>query len=171
MITTLKVPMSNSQRRPIQVLGRADALLDAMAASKRPMSLTELFRAVGLNKSTTLNILATLVDLGFVSVADGSRRYRLGPRLLQLGNAFESSLEITELVRPALVALRDATGETATLHIRTGWERTAIAQEPSLQPVRRIVELGSRRPLLLGSAGLVLASGIPQDQVDAFIAN
>ena len=143
--------MLNKRRTgSIQVLGRADALLSALAAGKRPMSLTELYRAVGLNKSTTLNILTTLVDLGFAYVPEGGRRYRLGPRLLELGSAFEASIEIAELARPALVGVRDATGETASLHIRTGWERTSVAQEASRSPVRRVMELGRRRPLYVG---------------------
>ena len=161
--------MVNKRRGYIQVLGRADALLDALAKSKRPMSLTELFREVKLNKSTTLNILATLVDLGLVFVLEDTRRYRLGPRLLELGNAFETSVEIADLAKPALKALRDATGETASLHIRTGWDRTPVAQEASLSSMRRILELGRRKPLYTGSVGFVLLSGLPDEEIKRYL--
>ncbi|TAM92518.1 IclR family transcriptional regulator [bacterium] len=161
--------MLNNRSGSIQVLRRASALLDALASSRRPMSLTELFRQVGLNKSTTLNILATLVSLGFVSVGPEGRQYRLGPRLLELGAAFGASFEIVEQAKPLLLRLRDATLETASLHIRVDSERTCIAQMPGSHAIRRVVELGRRRPLYSGAAGLVLLGDLSNDELAAYL--
>jgi DNA-binding IclR family transcriptional regulator len=134
------------------------------------MSLTELFRQVGLNKSTTLNILATLVDLGFVSVDDETRQYRLGPRLLELGAAFEASFEIAKLAEPSLARVRDATKETASLHVRIGWERTCVAQAVGSHAIRRVVEIGRRRPLYSGAAGAILLGDLPPDEIKEYVA-
>ena len=162
--------MIDTRPGSIQVLRRAAALLDALAEAKRPMSLTTLFKHVGLNKSTTLNILATLVDLGLVSIDEESRHYRLGPRLLELGAATEASFEIAEIAKPALARLRDATEETASLHVRIGWERTCLAQAVSPLPIRRVIDIGRRRPLYSGAAGAILLCGLPEDDIKAYLA-
>ncbi|MGD1065831.1 MAG: IclR family transcriptional regulator [Vulcanimicrobiaceae bacterium] len=153
----------------IQVLHRAAALLDVLAEARRPVSLTQLARAVGLNKSTVLNILATMASLGLVFVDPETRQYRLGPKVLRLGSAFEASFSIADVAKPALVATRDVTGETASLHVRVGSERTCIAQEQGVHPLRRVIELGRKRPLYSGSAGFVLLAELTDEDVLAYL--
>ncbi|HCB14457.1 MAG TPA: hypothetical protein DEP36_12960 [Gammaproteobacteria bacterium] len=69
----------------IQVITRLTLILDAMAAHDEPVSLKTLSKATGLHPSTTFRILASLTEHGFVERSTTSR-YRLGIRLLQLGN-------------------------------------------------------------------------------------
>jgi DNA-binding IclR family transcriptional regulator len=154
----------------IQVLRRAAALLDAIAASQGDMSLTQLYRQVGLNKSTALNILATLVDLDFITIVEGSRHYRLGPRLAQLGAAFEASFEIADIAKSSLIRLRDVTGETASLHVRIGSQRTCVAHVPSVRAIRRVFEIGRRRPLYSGAAGCILLGSLSDEELSEYFA-
>jgi DNA-binding IclR family transcriptional regulator len=159
----------NSRPGSIQVLQRASTLLDALAQARRPVSLTELARQAGLNKTTALNILVTMADLGFVFVDPETRQYRLGPKLLRLGSSFEASFPIADIGKPALVATRDAIGETASLHVRVGWERTCIAQEQGIHPLRRVIELGRNRPLYSGCAGFVLLAALSDAEMLAYL--
>lgn len=69
----------------IQVITRLSLILDAMAAHDDPVSLKTLSGATGLHPSTTFRILASLIEHGFVERSMAGR-YRLGVRLLQLGN-------------------------------------------------------------------------------------
>ena len=144
----------------IQVLRRAAAILEAVVQSRGTPSGAALAREVGLNKSTAFNILATLVDLGFLSVAPEDRQYRLGPLAFELASAFQASFVITSIAPPYLDALRDDTGETVSVHVRSGWDRVCVLQAPSLQPITRIIALGRRRPLYSGAAGAVLLAGL-----------
>jgi len=154
----------------IQVLQRATDVLDVVARAHSPLSGAELARQVGLNKSTAFNILATLVDLGFLSYAPEGRRYRLGPRAFQLSNAFQASFQLSAIAESWLYTLRDDTGETASLHVRSGWDRVCIVQAPSLQSITRVIELGRRRPLYTGAAGMVLLSGLDDVRVKDYLA-
>jgi IclR family transcriptional regulator, acetate operon repressor len=153
----------------IQVLSRADAILDAVARSPTTSSGAELARQVGLNKSTVFNILSTLVDLGFLTITPESRHYQLGPRMFQLANAFQSSFQLISIAGPYLYGLRDQTGETVSMHVRSGWDRVCIEQAPSQQSITRVIELGRRRPLYSGAAGLVLMSGLDDLRIESYL--
>lgn len=77
--------MADKATSSIQVIARASRLLDTMAARDEPVSLKTLSDATGLHPSTAFRILASLIEHGFVERGMAGR-YRLGVRLLQLGN-------------------------------------------------------------------------------------
>ena len=77
----------------IQALARADAILDVIAgADEEGVSLSQVSRITGLNKTTAFNLLASLVTLGFVEQDRISRAYRLGFRNLELGRLVQQRL-------------------------------------------------------------------------------
>lgn len=164
MVRVARTPSSS-----IQVIGRAAALLDILARQRMPTSLAELSREVDLSKSTVYNILGTLASLGYVSIDESNRRYRLGPTLLRLGNAFVASIELHAMARPHMVRLASETAETVSLHVRFGDFRTCIDQVPSPQPIRRVVELGRPRPLYVGAVGLVFLAGFDDTDVSSYL--
>jgi DNA-binding IclR family transcriptional regulator len=100
--------------RKVAAVERALAVIDALAAGEE-LGTNELARRTGLNASTTSLLLATLAGGRLVEHVEETGRYRLGPRLIQLGNAVLARLDLREAVRPLLRALAEATGETATL--------------------------------------------------------
>jgi DNA-binding IclR family transcriptional regulator len=90
--------------------------------------------------------------------------------MFQLSNAFQSSFQLSSIAEPLLYSLRDETGETASLHIRSGWDRVCIMQAPSLQSITRVIELGRRRPLYTGAAGMVLLAGLDDARVKGYLS-
>jgi len=100
--------------RTVAAVERALAVIDALAAGEE-LGTNELARRAGLNASTTSRLLATLAGGNLVEHVEETGRYRLGPRLLQLGNAVLARLDLRETTRPHLRALAAAIGETATL--------------------------------------------------------
>lgn len=68
---------------PASVLRRATDLLDAFDADHPRLNLTELARRSGLPTSTAYRMVAELVGWNAL-VRDDDRRYRLGPRLVEL---------------------------------------------------------------------------------------
>ena len=100
----------------IQSLARANGILEAVAAApKGSASLTEISKALGLNKTTVFNLAASLVALGFLERGRDSTSYRLGLRNLELGSVVRARLDISDIARPALLKICAATGETANL--------------------------------------------------------
>jgi DNA-binding IclR family transcriptional regulator len=121
---------------------RAFAVIDALAEVDTELGTNEIARRTGVNPSTVSRLLATLVAGGFVEHVPESGRYRLGPRLLQLGNIVLGRLDLRQIARPHLLALVHSTGETATLS--AAGERDAVTVDFAQGPasVQGVAQLG-----------------------------
>ena len=73
--------------RHVAAVERAVAVLDALAEDGSELGTNELARRTGLHPSTVSRLLSTLAEAGLVEHVEDTGRYRLGIRLLQLGNA------------------------------------------------------------------------------------
>jgi DNA-binding IclR family transcriptional regulator len=127
--------------RHVAAVERALAVLDALSDGNAELGTNEIARRTGINASTVSRLLATLAGAGIVEHVAESGRYRLGLRLLQLGNAVLARLDLREVARPHLHELVEETGETATLS--APGERDAITVDfvqsaASVQSVARI---------------------------------
>src|ERR1700693_5738282 len=102
--------------RHVAAVERAPTVRDTLAESEEH-GTSELARRTGINASTVSRLLATLAARGLVRHVEETGRYRLGPRLVQLGGAALAGLDLRELARPVLTSLAAETGETATLSV------------------------------------------------------
>lgn len=134
----------------VGVLDKAVSILDALEGG--PLSLNELVAATGISRATAHRLASALEDHGFVG-RDAGGRFTLGARLTR------ASLEAA--ARPALEALRDATGESAQLYLPRNGNRVCVVSLQSPHSLRTIVDVGAVLPLDKGSAGRVL-SGAPE---------
>jgi len=121
---------------------RAFAVLDALAEADTELGTNEIARRTGVNPSTVSRLLATLVSGGLVEHVADSGRYRLGPRLLQLGNLVLVRLDVRELARPHLRALVESTGETATLSLPGERDAVTVDFVQSPSSVQGVAHLG-----------------------------
>jgi IclR family acetate operon transcriptional repressor len=121
---------------------RAFAVLDALADGQAELGTNEIARRTGINASTVSRLLATLAGAGFVEHVASSGRYRLGLRLLHLGNAVLARLDLREIARPHLQALADTTGETATLSAPGEGHAVTVDFVQSPATVQSVARLG-----------------------------
>src|SRR5690349_17873355 len=128
----------------IQVLRRAAAALDEIAAAPGQLRLVDLGGRLGLAKSTVRRLLVGLVEIGFANIDDDGR-ISLGERLLALGGADDASL--TTQFRPTLDRLARATGETVDQLVLRGREMLFIDQVQSTHRLRAVSAVGLRFPL------------------------
>jgi len=153
----------------IQVVERMMNLLDALAIHEESSSLKSLSEITALHPSTAHRILNDLVACRLVERGDGGT-YRLGLKLLELGNLVKARLSVREAAQAPMRALHKLTGETINLSVRQGYEIVyvdrAYSERSGMQVVRAI---GGRAPLHLTSVGkLFLASDDPS-QVRAYV--
>lgn len=134
-------PRRESARR-IEAVERAVAVLDAVAAASGDVGTNELARRTGINPSSVSRLLATLVDGGLVELVPASGRYRLGVRLVQLGNAVLARLDVRELGRPHLERLVAETGETATLSLPGDVDAVTVDFVRSPASVQGVAQIG-----------------------------
>lgn len=130
----------------------------------------ELASAMGENYSTIYRILKTLQNRDFLTYNALSKEYALGISLWQLGQVKYESLNLEELVRPALVKLSRETGESIFFTVRRGMKGvTLLAEEPSFK-VKFDAEVGASVPLYPGASYRSILAYQPEEFVDQLIA-
>jgi DNA-binding IclR family transcriptional regulator len=158
------MPPTTREKTAIQVIERMMKLLDTLAARSDPVSLKDLATATGLHPSTAHRILNDMVVGRFVDRAETPGSYRLGMRLLELGNLVKARLDVREAAMAPMRDLHRLTHQPVNLSMRQGDEIVYIertySEHSGMQVVRAI---GGRAPLHLTSVGkLFLAMDDPQ---------
>lgn len=147
------LPEASSAKTSIQVIDRMMRLLDALASRSESVSLKELAHLTGLHPSTAHRILNDMMLCRMVDRAEPGA-YRLGMRLLELGNLVKARLSVRETAIGPMRALHRLTGQTVNLSVRQGDEivyvERAYSERSGMQVVRAI---GGRAPLHLTSVG------------------
>ena len=147
----------------IQVLERSFMLFEVLAAHQEPVSLKQISAQTGLHPSTAHRILNDLALGGFVDRPHAGS-YRLGMRLLELGNLVKARLDVRDAALAPMRELHKLTHQPVNLSMRQGDEivyiERAYSERSGMQVVRAI---GGRAPLHLTSTGkLFLAADDPQ---------
>jgi IclR family transcriptional regulator, pca regulon regulatory protein len=144
----------------VAVVERPTSYSQSFAPARPLLGISELARAVGLNRSTAHRYVGTLTALGYLQQDGATRKYRLGVRVLDLGFSSINSLELPELARPHLQQLSDETGHTVNMAILDGTEIVYVERVRSSQAGQREIDLnlnvGSRLPAYCTSMGKVL---------------
>ena len=154
----------SESKNSIQVIERMTRLLDALANSPSPASLKDLAQSAALHPSTAHRILAAMVNDRMVErVEQGS--YRLGMRLIELGNLAKSRVSVREHALPFMRGLHAAIGEAVNLSVRREDEIVYIERTSSGRAMMRVVNvIGGRAPLHITAVGkLFLAEEDPAD--------
>lgn len=140
----------------IQVLSRMFSLLDTLAHEGDAVSLKFVSEQTGLHPSTAHRILNDLAVGGMVERA-GPGSYRLGLRLLELGNLVRARLDVRELAVRPMQELHRLTGHSVSLFIRQEDDALCIERtvtERNGVQVTRV--MGLRVPVTSSAAGKVL---------------
>lgn len=151
---------------------RAMSILLAFTTEHSKMTLTELANETGLHKSTVLRLTNSMSIYGFIH-RDASGRFSVGPSVWQLGLLFRKDFLSRDVVTPALQAMVDFTGESASFYVRAGDQRVCLYRKNSPNVVRVHAEEGVRLNLTTGASGLVLRhfSGEETGRSDEFNKN
>ena len=154
----------------VQVIERISQLLEVLASREEPVSLKEISERTGLHPSTAHRILNDLAIGRFVDRPEPGA-YRLGLRLLELGNLVKARLSVRDTALGPMRELHKLIQQPVNLSVRQGDEivyvERAYSERSGMQVVRAI---GGRAPLHLTSVGkLFLADDDPQ-RVRAYAA-
>jgi DNA-binding IclR family transcriptional regulator len=140
--------------RHVAAVERAAAALFALADGE--LGTNELARRTGVNASSVSRLLATLSARGYVEHVEETGRYRLGLRLLQLGNVVLAGLDLRDLARPHLEELVEETGETATLSVPGERDAVTVDFVQSGSSVQSVARLGRPSVAHATAAGKVM---------------
>jgi IclR family transcriptional regulator, pca regulon regulatory protein len=157
-----------------QSLERGLAILSSFRSARPLLGVSDLSREVGLSRSTTHRYVATLAALGYLEQDATTRKYRLGPRVLDLGFSAINSMELRHVAAPHLARLSDETGQTVNMAVLDGAEIVYVERCRSPRAAASEVDLdlhvGSRLPAYCTSMGKVLLAFLPFARLDAVLA-
>jgi DNA-binding IclR family transcriptional regulator len=152
----------------IQVIERMMTLMDVLASQEDAISLKEISARTGLHPSTAHRILNDLVLGRFVDHPQAGS-YRLGMRLLELGNLVKNRLNVRDAALEPMRELHRLTQQPVNLSIRQGDEiiyvERAYSERSGMQVIRAI---GGRAPLHLTSVGKLFLAADDAQKVRAY---
>jgi DNA-binding IclR family transcriptional regulator len=168
MATTTSKKKREAQTPTIQVLERCFALLDVLASHPDPVTLKEVSERTGLHPSTAHRILNDLV-IGRLVDRPEAGNYRLGMRLLELGNLVKARLDVRDAALAPMRELHRQTHQPVNLSVRQGDEIVYIERTYSERSGMQVVRaIGGRAPLHLTSVGKLFLAQDDSPRVRAY---
>lgn len=109
--------LKSKNQGSIQVIERGCIILDYLGKGKGSYSIQALSFELNLPKPTIHRILSTLRHFGFVAQDEVSKEYRLGFRLVELGQTVLDHIDLRKVAEPFLTQLANRVQETVHLVI------------------------------------------------------
>jgi IclR family transcriptional regulator, pca regulon regulatory protein len=166
-VSSERMSSDSPERDYVQSLSRGLTVLQAFNAERPAMTLADMARATGLTRATARRLLHTLVTLGFVCT-DG-RTFELTPRVLDLGFAYVSSLQLPDIAQPFMEALSDRVHESVSASVLDGAQIVYVARVNTQRIMGISLAIGSRLPAAWTSMGRVLLAGLTDTQLEQFL--
>src|SRR4051795_12161598 len=163
------MPEPRERRQSLQSLERGIAVLQVFSQERPALTLSEVARLTGITRATARRILLTLERLGHVR-SDG-RRFSLTPRVLALGWAYLSSLNLWEIAQPLMEDLVEQTGESCSAATLDLPDVVYVARVPTRRIMSITLGVGTRLPAHCTGMGRVLLAALPDSELDAFLAD
>jgi IclR family acetate operon transcriptional repressor len=152
------------RRNGVQSIDRAVAILRCFDGRRPELGISELARSTGLSTSTVHRLLGAMQANHLVRQT-GTKRYGLGPLLLQLAHSGAMPRTLREAALPFMTDLRDEFDETIGLHELHGVHRIVAAQVESHQELRRTyTDIGVPIRLVYGAPGKAILCVLPADE-------
>lgn len=151
----------------VPALERGLRILGEFNANTQTLNPTDVAKRLAIPRSSAFRMMQTLETLGYLSRAEDEGDYRLGVAVLRLGYEYIASLELVELGRPIINALRDLTGCSAHITVRDGRDIVFVAKAPSSGAIFTSIRIGTRLPAHATVLGRLLLSELSDKELEA----
>ncbi len=151
----------------LQSLERGMAVIQVFSRDHPALTLSEVARLTGFTRATCRRILLTLEKLGHVR-SDG-RSFMLTPRVLTLGWAYLTSLNLSELAQPLMEDLVERTRESCSAATLDLPDIVYVARVPTRRIMTIALGVGARLPASATSMGRVLLAALSEAELEAYL--
>ena len=169
----VRMPSTGGTTGTSQSLERGLAILSSFNSERSLIGVSELSRELALSRSTAHRYVSTLAQLGYLRQDPASRRYGLGPKVLDLGFSAINSMDLREIAAPHLRQLSDETQHTVNLAILDGIDVVYIERCRTTGPGQRDIDLnlhvGARLPAYCTAMGKAILAFVPEDHLETVI--
>lgn len=158
----------DENRDHIQSIERCMDVLLAFTDQSGHLGFTELSRMTGLSKPTVRRILLTLENLGFARSV--GTRFALTPKVLGLGYAYLSSLDLPNAAQPHMEALTDRLKTSVVLSALDGFDVVYLSRVHRHRISSLALAVGTRLPSHATSSGHVLLADLSSESLQEYFA-
>lgn len=157
-------PVQRSSSMPkVRAVERAVKILRAFTPEQPRLGLSEIARAVALDKATVLRLLMTLESCGLVLTDPMSKTYSLSYNVVALGAGVPEQADIQQIAEPVLREISARTECMAFLSTFGDNGALCVARSFVDLPVRvRLWSIGETRPYHQGAAPRLLFAHLPE---------
>lgn len=152
-----------------QSLEKGLEVLRAFSAVHRTLTLSEVAGLTGMTKSSAQRTVHTLESLGYIDKHPQTRRFRLTPKVMEIGYNYLAADALIPIASPYLSQLANASGETANLTEPVGLDMVYVAQLMTAKHMPVLTPVGMRIPMYCTSSGRAYLSTLPDAQVRAVL--
>jgi IclR family pca regulon transcriptional regulator len=159
---------ADGDRDFVQSLQRGLSVISSFDADHPAQTLSDVARRTGLTRATARRLLLTLNRLDYVRV--NGKNFELTPRVLDIGYAYLSSLNIQQIAQPFLEALSETVKESVSVSVLDGPDIVYVARVPTTHIMTISLGLGTRLPAYCTSMGRVLLASLDETIRRDFLA-
>jgi IclR family KDG regulon transcriptional repressor len=151
------------------IVTKAFRILELVAGKGKLLTISDLSRELGINKSTVHGIAHALEKVGAIVRDKKTKRYMLGMALFELARAGYARIDLKDIARPFMEDLMRSTRQSVFLGIRSGDHVSIIDIVESTQDLKITSPIGTRVPLLAGAIGKAFLAFMEESQAASLI--
>lgn len=151
---------------PVKSAIRTLEIIDMLTETADGLSFVDLQQKLGWPRSSTYNLLRTMAEAGHLEFDELDRKYRIGIRLWEAGQAFVRTRELARVAQRHLEAACSALNETVQLAVLDGLDNVYIAKVESDHHLQLVSNIGSRLPAYATGLGKALLAGLSPAELE-----
>lgn len=147
---------------------RTLSILESLSEHPNGLSVADLTRSLGISQNSVFRITQTLHERGYLHRRESDKRFTLSNRLFELSRPKVHEKSLVLCAVEALRDLRDATGETVQLMVRSGEKGVVLEQISGRHAVKVMGEVGMRVPLYSCAPGKAILAAMPETELETW---
>lgn len=128
-------------------------ILESIASAPKGLTLSQIAEKLGYPRSTLTPILKTLTNRDYLSCDEDSLIYNINRQLFILGNTYNETSTVLELIKEQMLHIVDACNETCHLGVLSGNRVMYLQKVTGTQPIQFISSIGKKLPAYATALG------------------
>ncbi|HJV17124.1 MAG TPA: IclR family transcriptional regulator [Bacillales bacterium] len=145
-------------------------MFELLAQHPEGLAINEVSNTLSFPQSSTSVLVATLFKEGYLTV-DSMKRYKLGPKLIQLGRVAMETMDISSQGLPYLKKLKEDVQETVFMAVLSSTSLVYVAKIDSDRSIRTTAQPGQSKPLYCTGLGKIFLTFLPESKRNSMLDN
>lgn len=164
----MSIELDKKNTETVQSLVKGLTVIKAFNQQRPAMTLSEVANVTGFTRAATRRFLLTLVSEGYAK--QEGKIFSLTAKVLDLGFAYLSTLDIWHNAKPLMTALVEQLNESCSAAVLDGFDVVYVARVATTKRIMSVtLNVGSRLPAIATSMGRVLLADMSLPALDNFI--